>query len=1141
MSELEDEDNAGQDDDVKSVRSQQSDGSHKDKEASQLSDTSGDYEMSGIDSGMESQLDGAYDFMHGSSQVDLNAITEVQDEKFEEIKLPDDTIQEVQETWAAFIGTNREAACDALYGALFEAAPSLQGLFKTPRAVMAIKIMNGFNTIVSSMHQPGPLKITVETFGFQHLDFEITVPRVVIFRDAIVDLLEMELGGRFTTKAKIGWKSILNYVGGAFIYVRVHYTDRLKIIASSWAVANNKKVEVTKAEDAIEEAAVEDGEGEVEDGALAEALAEDFPEEPTTAMVDPAAVAGPTEGAGAPTDSKNKALKVPTTFNEMFVFNSAVMGFGNSLWMQEVLESFDAMVCNVANSYRLQEECDTLSLRLSKYKGQINLAEFKAVMLASLRSMVPADWGSAHEVAWTWLWSNVERMLKSMMGKPKVMAKALERLIMSLTEESQNYLRRELYKRFFTLAPAGQDFFKQSTTRLYWIADKVVEMTLEMYKEPRKMVEVISAVGLRHVGYGVSVEFFPPYVTGAVEVVRSMTSDDTAEEGFRWSLSLMARILVRTINEGSTIVMKAINTNSGKQLRRALTCAPRGERAMWMLNITVGTQSISPLYWSIESGSLEAANAMLADLLIIRADRDNYYYGCDDLFSRHPDVVRRLCADAEGLVPTLLDGLIWRSRVTANSFRRVNYYIKHMLLDHKGRLSKNLEWLADHEDPKIVCHPVVVLFSDLLWSRVASRYFIYGRCWFLFTLAIFVCSQSILQRIDLKTDGERSSVFILRVFIYLGSLGPLLRGQLRSMIKDIRFRRFVHISGIPIPDYLGDSKEVVTFLLVCILIFMLCTDPILRCLQDNQVEITSSDANGVVTTTTANLLFTQDCAAGRAIKKNYSIASMIAMLCYWFVVTDLSILSTRISAFVLVCSRVLPEVLLFICAIIFFAINFATSIKALNSLDDRFDDIGRGILTLTEITFGMFPMGGYKGIAEDSILLTSVAVFVVIAIIFLMSLLVAQLNCAYKEVYHDMVGYARLNRGKVICDTMRSVSQDRWTKFVTGLRFDERLEFNEGDIGLAGGIQVLEPANANPTTVDMIRRFGGTTAPSQQWPEDDLAYAGADDESKFEKLEKAIVRTTKSIGTGGGGGPKKKAGATSGLDSDHSMADDDDE
>lgn len=43
-----------------------------------------------------------------------------------------------------------------------------------------------------------------------------------------------------------------------------------------------------------------------------------------------------------------------------------------------------------------------------------------------------------------------------------------------------------------------------------------------------------------------------------------------------------------------------------------LNCAGAAE----LLNITVGTQSISPLYWAIESGSLNTAKAMLEETLV---------------------------------------------------------------------------------------------------------------------------------------------------------------------------------------------------------------------------------------------------------------------------------------------------------------------------------------------------------------------------------------------------------------------------------------------------------------------------------------------------------------------------------------------
>jgi hypothetical protein len=61
-------------------------------------------------------------------------------------------------------------------------------------------------------------------------------------------------------------------------------------------------------------------------------------------------------------------------------------------------------------------------------------------------------------------------------------------------------LRKDIYAKFFAIAPAGQDFFKQSNTYLHLIATKVLVMVLDMYKDPVRMVDDISALGLRHAG-----------------------------------------------------------------------------------------------------------------------------------------------------------------------------------------------------------------------------------------------------------------------------------------------------------------------------------------------------------------------------------------------------------------------------------------------------------------------------------------------------------------------------------------------------------------------------------------------------------------------------------------------------------------
>ncbi len=80
--------------------------------------------------------------------------------------------------------------------------------------------MNGISSILIDLQNPAKMKITVETLGFQHLDLDVTVPRVIIFRDAILDLLEAELGSRFSTAVRNGLSQVLSWVGGAYIYIR---------------------------------------------------------------------------------------------------------------------------------------------------------------------------------------------------------------------------------------------------------------------------------------------------------------------------------------------------------------------------------------------------------------------------------------------------------------------------------------------------------------------------------------------------------------------------------------------------------------------------------------------------------------------------------------------------------------------------------------------------------------------------------------------------------------------------------------------------------------------------------------------------------------------------------------------------------
>merc|ERR1740117_2772756 len=150
--------------------------------------------------------------------------------------------------------------------------------------------------------------------------------------------------------------------------------------------------------------------------------------------------------------------------------------------------------------------------------------------------------------------------------------------------------------------------------------------------------------------------------------------------------------------------------------------------------------------------------------------------------------------------------------------------------------------------------------------------------------------------------------------------------------------------------------------------------------------------------------------------------------------------------------------------------------------------------------------------------------------VFLFNMLIAQLTCEYASIAMDMQGYARLKRVKIIVETILSVPKWQWERFSTSLRLDKRLEVNQGDVGLRGGVQVREPASTHRVDVDAIRRFGGSTSPTIQWPLEDASYGDEDD--RFERMEtlakKAMARITKATTTDNKRGGRRAGGMSSG-------------
>jgi len=261
----------------------------------------------------------------------------------------------------------------------------------------------------------------------------------------------------------------------------------------------------------------------------------------------------------------------------------------------------------------------------------------------------------------------------------------------------------------------------------------------------------------------------------------------------------------------------------------------------------------------------------------------------------------------------------------------------------------------------------------------------------------------------------------------------------------------------------------------------------------------------------------------------YTIFSMLAMAMHYVLIVDLSVFSTKLSAFLLVITNVLAEVARFMIALTTLLVTFASAIACLKRQNAEYKDLPTSLVSLAAVTLLLMPRD-YRELQYDPWLLIAVFCFVTAAVILLLNLLIAQLNCSYEFIYQDMVGFALLKRAATIVDSLGTCSSARWHRFVSSMKFDQRIEFNEGDIGIPGAMQMLEPASLNPITTEQIIRYGGTCSADMKWPEDKEKQKN--DIDRIDRMEVLIRRMYKKLGSQKEKGAMERqgsGGASSGM------------
>jgi hypothetical protein len=283
--------------------------------------------------------------------------------------------------------------------------------------------------------------------------------------------------------------------------------------------------------------------------------------------------------------NKSNQLQIPQSFEEMCILNASMLSV-NLEFVKIMQSSFDRLMGAVSkkDDVRLELEANLISLRIHKEVKEtepIKIASFKMVMLASLRSLLPKSWSIEHDQAWTFFWELLSGMISEYQALPAKYEKAAVNLMSNMADAEHKEWGVGAFNRLFETQPGAEFFFKSSNARLNILAGKGLELAVEMYRDPMLTLNQTTSLGLRHVMYNVSIDFFEPFVHAIVEELKSRTpeSEWLGVEGVEYTLTLIATIMVNTINDGANPLLRAVIANSAKDVRKALQPLARKDRA----------------------------------------------------------------------------------------------------------------------------------------------------------------------------------------------------------------------------------------------------------------------------------------------------------------------------------------------------------------------------------------------------------------------------------------------------------------------------------------------------------------------------------------------------------------------------------
>eukprot|EP00439_Symbiodinium_sp_Y106_P046525 s2176_g5.t3 len=543
-----------------------------------------------------------------------------------------------------------------------------------------------------------------------------------------------------------------------------------------------------------------------------------------------------------------------------------------------------------------------------------------------------------------------------------------------------------------------------------------------------------------------------------------------------WSMlyGMASQTFLEAIDSSRTSLSSALLQGSTKKVKEALSKAPRGERAASALQVGVGRRQLSPLLWALRDMHLEVLEILLSDILTIRADRQCFYYGVDDLWKRCPAILDALVEFAPHLLEPLLDGHMWVSRETTDGLRRVNLWVQYIYgnpeeLEHvfAGPLGTLIERLPETHI-EVFRHPVISETVNLKWHQFGRRRLIAVSlqqitCLISYLVVSMSGDLSLWLRLCACALWGTITAFQLAHGCYIAAWEACTQ---RCTSLDFKLCR------LKVPRSL--CQFFVQLRLVCCLLSLLLIETMVVTCFDSSSDASCLDG---------------DHASPRV------LSASVAFL-QWIQMAELFKLHGKMAAVVLLGKAMMEDALRFMMGLGLWLIAVGASLHKLqddetrpqNGFSSAYNLFAHvlGVGTDTDLTY-------YDSTdAVDTVVRIVYLGALWVSVVPILNVLIAAMVSTYSKAESMTLGLAIKARAGFVLRMEDMLRFKRRLHFFKDAGFDTALAFSEHDRGPSGGISMmcdtlqLKEHGSFGRRVGAVLFFSGETGTDQPWPSHDI-------------------------------------------------------